>query len=151
MYDNDPVAHRLFTAYRNIRQMCYNPNNLQYRAHQQAGLLIECEFGSFQEFKTWALKKLGPPPFHGARIVRKDMHKNYSRTNLVWDGIREQQNRQRACHQITYRGKTQSVTQWARELDIKPDTIRLRIRSGLTSAKDILYQGKHRSGPKKKK
>lgn len=149
MYDNDPVKTRIFNSYRNIRQSCYNPNNKIYRIYNRIGIELECEFTSFDQFYTWVMKKLGPPPNDDARLIRKNMYKGYIRTNLEWGTVLDQQNRQRTCKEIKYKGKKLTASQWSRELGISIHTLYPRIRRGIKNPKELFYQG-HRNGAKKR-
>jgi len=141
-YGDDPVKARLFTSYRMIRQIVYNPNNCSHQRHAREGIDLSCDWDSFDEFYNWVLKKLGPPPFPGARIVRKDQTRAYTRRNLEWNTHREQCRRFRSCQRITYRGKTLNLTDWSQELGISIYTIYYRWSKGITDPKKLFKKGR---------
>ena len=142
----DPQTQRLWNSYRSMRQTCYNPNNSLYQAYQRAGLAPRVEFGSFREFADYVITRLGPEPFPGARLARRDMREDYRRGNLIWSTQKEQQRRQRRCHQIRFRGQRYCLSEWAERLNQNPHKFYNRIRSGVSRARDILdtedYRGR---------
>jgi len=60
-------------------------------------------------------------------LDRIDTNGNYSPDNCKWSTISEQLNNQRRNHRILFNGKTQTLTQWANELGINPNTLQRRI------------------------
>ena len=61
---------------------------------------------------------------------RIDVNGNYEPSNCRWLTNEEQQNNKRRNIRLTYNGKTQTITQWARELGIKREFIERRHRRG---------------------
>jgi len=140
-YARDPVQARLFNTYRNIRQVSANPNNRTYKITKRNGVDPYCEWNSFQEFYTWVLATLGEPPWPGARLVRKNQLKPWTRRNLEWNTHLAQGRRLVSTHKIKYRGRTQTLTEWAQELNISHWTVRQRIHRGETDPKRLFHPG----------
>ncbi len=69
-----------------------------------------------------------PSPKHS--IERKDNNGPYCKSNCTWATMETQQNNSRQNRNLTAFGKTQNVTQWAREYQIPRDRLFSRLRSG---------------------
>lgn len=139
-YASDPIKARIFNSYRNMRQTCYNPNNTLNQIYARAGIHLECKFNSFNDFYNWVMETLGPPPGPEYKLVRKNMFKDYTKSNLEWNTFKEQQNRQRRCQLIKYKGRTQTLTQWAEELNISKHVLYKRSQQGIKNPKELFYK-----------
>lgn len=70
----------------------------------------------------------------GLSLDRIDNTKDYSPDNCRWaDAYTQANNRGSYNHNLTYNGKTQSISMWARELNIRESTLRARIDSGMST------------------
>lgn len=103
-----------------INQRCRNPNTKQYIDYGGRGIMVEWE--TFEQFKNdmyqgflTHIKEYG---FSNTQIERKDNNGNYSKSNCLWTTRAKQMRNRRSNHMITYNGKTQCMTDWAKELGI---------------------------------
>lgn len=83
------------------------------------------------EMIRWILANL-PPWQPGQSIDRIDNSKGYVPGNLRWATDLEQSNNRRSNRPITWRGRTQNLKQWAKEVGIPRDTIAWRLNHGWT-------------------
>lgn len=104
---------------------CRNPNNLRFKQYGGRGITV-CE--SWRTFDGF-LADMGECP-DGCSIDRIDPNGNYEPGNCRWATEAVQQNNRTANRMIAFGGKTQSMADWAREVGIKPGTLRYRIEKG---------------------
>ena len=69
----------------------------------------------------------------GTSIERIDNDKGYSPRNCRWATPAEQMRNTRANRMVKFRGKTQCVVSWAKELKIPAPTLFGRLRKGMTA------------------
>jgi hypothetical protein len=114
---------------------CYNKNNDNYKHYGKKGITI-CEDwkNSFESFVIWA-KNNGYND--KLTIDRIDFNGNYCPENCRWVTMEEQANNKKNNIFITYNGKTQTIAQWSRELNIKRACLEFRYHKGW-EVEDIL-------------
>lgn len=107
---------RLYTIWENIKQRCYNSNCKNYIKYGKRGITICDEWkNSFTAFYDWAMSN---GYADNLSINRKDNNGNYEPSNCEWTTEKNQANNRRSSRYITYNGKTQTLAQWADELNI---------------------------------
>ena len=155
---------RLSIIYANMKQRCYNPNTKQFKNYGGRGITICEEWNDkawsgtkhlskgYVAFRDWALT-------HGyadnLTIDRIDVNGNYEPSNCRWITRTDQSYNKRTNNIITYKGKTQTVTEWLNELNISRHAFYDRLIKGKTveealqeikySARMIEYKGKVQS------
>ena len=67
-----------------------------------------------------------------------DVNKGYSPDNCRWVSALVQANNTRSNHYLTYKGKTQSLADWCRELNLNYGTVRSRINRDKWSVEKAL-------------
>ena len=117
-------------------QRCTNPNNHKYKDYGGRGIYVEDAWHPDRHPKGQAflnfLADMGERPSKDHSIDRIDNDGPYSKENCRWATREEQQNNKRNNRFLEFRGKSQTVAQWARELGIKRTTIKDRLASGWT-------------------
>ena len=142
LYANDPIKQRIFNSYRNMRQCVCNPNNNVYQRSLAAGVPLEIDWHCFNDFYSWVIANLGPPPFPRARIVRKNQNKPFTRRNLEWNTHQAQGERYRTNTVIRFQGRSQCLKSWARELDLSFHTLYGRWSRGIQKPKELFSREK---------
>lgn len=125
---------RLYTEWMAMKTRCYNSHHQRYPIYGGRGITVCPEWReSFEAFRDWALA-------NGYRddltLDRKDTDGNYCPENCRWATQKEQANNRRNTRLITYKGKTQTISQWSKETGIPHHIIAGRVSAGWT-AEDI--------------
>lgn len=116
---------RLYTIWANLKRRCLNPNDTRYKSYAGRGIGICNEWrNSYESFARWA-KNNGYTD--NLSLDRINNNGNYEPSNCRWTTNIVQCNNKRNNLNITWCGKTQTVTQWERELDFKKGTLYSRI------------------------
>lgn len=131
---------KLNNIYRNMKQRCYDTNNPNYKKYGKKGITICLEWldktvlhyegnkgktsKGFLAFKKWALSN---GYTDSLTIDRIDSTKGYNPDNCRWVTQKVQQNNRTNNHLVTYKGRTQTLTQWCAELGISYDKTKARL------------------------
>lgn len=116
---------KLYSKRQSMKTRCYNKKAANYCDYGARGITVCEEWKKdFYAFYDWAMSSGYK---EGLTIDRIDVNGNYCPENCKWATIKEQNNNQRKSVKITYKGKTQSISQWAKETGIKYMTIYHRI------------------------
>lgn len=117
---------RLGRIYNAMKKRCYDPSSNRYYRYGARGIRICDEWLSdINAFREWAVNNGYKD---GLTIDRIDVDADYSPENCRWITKEEQlQNTSRSVH-IEFNGKTQTLAQWAHELDMPTSTLHNRIR-----------------------
>lgn len=115
-----------YRAWRNMRQRCLNPKVPNYHRYGGRGIKICKEWDSFDRF----LEDMGLKPSPDRSIERRNNNGDYEPSNCYWASRDDQENNKERSVRITYKGKTKTLTQWARELGLNYELVRTRWRYG---------------------
>lgn len=72
---------------------------------------------------------MGPRPSPRYSIDRRDNNGPYAPENCAWVLMRVQSNNRRDNRRITWKGRTQTLAQWGREIGLHPLTLSMRIKA----------------------
>ena len=92
------------------------------------GIKVCKEWQIFENFYN----DMGQCP-EGMTIERIDSNGNYEPLNCKWATPKEQANNTSANHLVEYDGKRQTISQWAEQLGIKPNTLTYRLKRAFTA------------------
>lgn len=122
------TMHRLYRIYRCIKTRCYYAGDINYKNYGGRGISVCNEWlASYDAFKFWALNNGYQD---NLSIDRINVNGNYEPANCRWATNAEQHNNTRVNHFITYKGKTQTLTQWSEEFGINEETAFSRLARG---------------------
>lgn len=119
---------RTYRIYRNMRSRCDNPNFDSYPYYGGRGITYDPTWATFAGF----LSDMGEAP-EGLTLERRDGNGNYTKDNCCWVTRVEQMNNKSDNVHLTVGERTQTVAQWARDLDLSPHRIRMRLKRGATA------------------
>lgn len=113
-----------------IRRRCLNPDYKYFYLYGERGISVCEEWlgkDGQKNFREWAVNNGYEK---GLTIDRIDNNKGYSPDNCRWVTAKEQSYNRRSNKLITIHGKTQTVTEWAKETGIPIGTLQNRLRYG---------------------
>lgn len=129
---------RIYSIYHDMKKRCYNHKNKSYRFYGGAGITICDEWmgeTGFEHFYSWSISNGYSDSLSIDRINSK---LPYSPENCRWVGWVIQANNKSNNTMVEYNGKTQSLANWCRELNLKYSKVRQRIYNGKTFEQAIL-------------
>lgn len=131
----------LYEVWHGIKKRCSDEKEANYYGR---GITICDEWrNDFQAFYDWAMangykvEKLSSGKNRWT-IDRIDNDGNYEPNNCRWVDIKAQSNNKRTNHYLEYKGKTQSIADWGRELGVSASLITQRINKGGWSIEEAL-------------
>lgn len=125
---------RLYSIWHDIHRRCYNKKRKEYPNYGGRGIKVCDEWkDNLYSFIEWA-KNNGYKP--DLTIDRIDVNRDYSPDNCRWVDRKIQANNKTNNHYLTYKGKTQSMADWCRELNLNYFLVRSRINNYKWSVED---------------
>lgn len=117
--------HPLHTIWTNMKSRCYNHKNDRYSRYGGRGITVCNEWlNNFKVFYDWAIANGWED---GLSIERNEIDKNYNEYNCKWIPINDQQKNTSRSRFITFNNKTMTITDWAKEVGVKTQTLFARI------------------------
>lgn len=109
-----------------MKQRCLNVKHKSYAIYGGRGIKI-CDrwLESFEDF----LADMGERP-EGMTLDRIDVDGDYTPGNCRWATSETQSNNRTNNRLVEYRGVTQTLAKWARELGISRQALRYRLEAG---------------------
>lgn len=118
---------REYFVWKGIKQRCLDKNSVSYHNYGGRGVTI-CD--RWREDFAAFLADMGPAPSRRHTVEREDNDKGYEPGNCRWATRGEQSRNKRDNRLLTFKGKTQTVTDWAAELGINKSTLFHRLDGG---------------------
>lgn len=131
---------RLYIVWCNMKGRCYNPNDKRFRNYGGRGITVCNEWkNDFDAFRKWAESAgYNPKAERGVcTLDRIDNNKSYSPENCRWVNNQIQANNKSNNKNITYKGETKTISEWARIIGIKNDTLQSRLSKNWSVEKAI--------------
>lgn len=127
-----PLTHRksntrTYNSWEGMKGRCLNPNNQRWESYGGRGITVCERWLNFDNF----LADMGDRP-KGRSLDRIDNNGNYELSNCRWATPRQQQNNMKTNILLQYKGRTKTLTQWARFLKMEYCVLRFRIKRGWT-------------------
>ena len=126
-----------FDSYRSMMDRCYRSKAANYSIYGGRGIKVCEEWKDIECFEKW-VESSGYVP--GMTIERINVNGDYTPENCKWATRMEQANNRRNTVYLTYKGKTKSMCDFARELGLNLSTVTNRYYRGMPVEK-VLYRG----------
>lgn len=123
-----------YSSWMNMKHRCSNPETRMFKYYGGRGIKV-CE--RWKDFTNF-LADMGEPPTRKHSIDRINNDGDYEPSNCRWATRKEQASNKRSNILMTLNGKTQTLTEWAIEIGVKPNTVICRLRRGWTHEKSLL-------------
>lgn len=121
---------RLYRIWANMKTRCYNRNDPHYPRWGGKGIRMCDEWiHSFKTFYDWAIHNGYSDELS---IDRINGEIGYEPSNCRWVTVAENNRNKKHVKYITFNGKTQTIGQWTKELNLGKETIRERLKRGWT-------------------
>jgi len=121
--------NRLYHVHAQMIKRCTKPDHKDFSQWGGRGISVCAEWFDLKSFWEWACQSGYKD---GLTIERIDNNGNYEPSNCTWIPNCQQGKNTRKNYFITYQGKTQDLTDWAKETGIKYTTIVGRKNLGWT-------------------
>lgn len=115
---------RLYHILDAMKQRCYNKNHKHYKHYGARDVAVCDEWrNDFMNFHDWAVNSGYDDSL---TIDRIDNNGNYEPNNCRWVDYTTQNNNRRNTVYLTYNGKTQTIKEWSKELNVNAKTLYTR-------------------------
>ena len=111
-----------------MKTRCTNSNHKHFYRYGGRGISYDPHWETFENFYA----DMGDKPT-GFTLERIDNSKGYSKDNCKWASRKEQLRNTISTVNLTYKGKTQCMLDWAKDTGLKYSTIRSRVNLGWTA------------------
>lgn len=119
---------KLDQIYQNMVRRCTEPTNKRYANYGGRGITVCAHWLQDKPgFFIWALESGYAA---GLTIERKDVNGNYEPGNCCWIPMARQQANTTRSHFLEWERRRQTISDWARELGVKPQALRHRVDRG---------------------
>lgn len=112
----------IYAIHHAMMQRCYDKNSHAYDRYGARGINVCEKWQTFEGFYA----DMGDKP-DGMSLERKDNDGDYCPENVVWATAKQQANNTRGNRVLEYCGRKQTMTQWAEEFGLKPQTLWARL------------------------
>lgn len=122
--------HPLYNTFKRMKRRCLNPKDKNYASYGGRGIAICKEWlNDVSLFVEWSTKNGWK---RGLSIDRIDNDGNYTPENCRWVDQKTQCNNTRRTKFLVFKGRRQSITQWAEEFNLDPSNVGRRLKNGWT-------------------
>lgn len=125
----DPIKKNLNVRWRRMKTVCEKASDPRYPKYGGRGIkILWNDYKSFtKDMRPSFEKHLKKHGLLNTTLERIDNSGHYSKANCTWVTRRQQAQNRTSRKEITYKGRTQSVTEWAEEIGIPKVAFWLRL------------------------
>lgn len=126
---------KLYRTWQMMMKRCYSERHNKYADYGGRGIVVCDEWrASVEVFAA----DMGDPTSPDHELDRLNNDGPYAKWNCKWSTRSEQLNNTRVNRKLTLHGRTQTATEWARELGINRNSLQGRLRLGWTDEDALL-------------
>lgn len=114
-----------------MKKRCYNPNSKFYNRYGGRGIKLYGPWrDSFIKFYTDVSLEIGQRPDKAHSLDRIDNDRDYEPGNIRWATALQQANNRGNCINIIFDGRSQTLAQWSKELNLPYPRLYSRAKKG---------------------
>lgn len=117
----------LYILWGAMKDRATNINRLDAKYYATKGITLYEDWNDYEKFKEWALNN---GYSEGMSIDRIDNSKGYNPENCHWIPLKDQNKNKTSNRIITINGKSQILSDWCRELNLKVGVVSSRLSRG---------------------
>ena len=125
----------VYLVWQTMRNRCHNPKVKSYKDYGARGIRVCDDWNRSDGFEAF-MRDMGPRP-DGYQIERRQNDGDYEPSNCFWALRSVQVANKRNNRTLTAFGRTQTLAEWARELDCNPAAILYRIKAGWSEERAV--------------
>lgn len=118
----------IYKTWCGMRTRCNNKNHVYYKHYGGRGIKVCDRWNDFNNF----LEDMGEKPSPAHTLERVDNDGHYEHNNVRWATKKEQASNSRKNKFIIFYGTKKTLSEWARVININPDTLSARLCNGWT-------------------
>jgi len=118
---------QVYNSWAHMIQRCTNKRNPDFVHYGARGITVCSAWRSFTAF----LADVGTPPGPNFSLGRVDNNAGYTPENCRWETVDQQRRNTRRNRILSYKGKTQCLAEWARDLGVDHKTLSSCIKYGM--------------------
>jgi hypothetical protein len=123
-----PHPRKLKDLYRNMKARCYDHGNKRWANYCGRGIIVCDEWlNDIRAFYKWVMENGYEP---GLSIDRIDVNGNYEPNNCRFATLIVQQNNTTRNRWLTWKDRTLTVAEWAREIGVRCQALQHRVTRG---------------------
>jgi hypothetical protein len=126
------AGSRIYQTWLRMIRRCTEKSCRDFPDYGGRGIVVCARWMQFENF--FADMGAAPP---GKTLDRRNNDHGYQPDNCRWATAKEQANNTRKNHRITALGRTQTLSQWAEEANLRAATIAARIKCGWPTDKAV--------------
>lgn len=112
-----------YSVWSKMIRRCTDPKSPNWRHYGGRGIRVDKRWLDLKTF----LEDMGPRP-EGTTLGRIDNEGDYAPGNCRWETPEQQANNKRTTRRLTFNGRTQSLSQWARDAGMPVETLFARLK-----------------------
>ncbi len=124
LYKADPSLYGIWVK---MIERCTKPNSSSYHNYGGRGIKVCDRWLSLENFFSDM-----HPRVEGTSLGRIDNDGDYEPSNCRWETVDQQANNKQTTRRLTYQGRTQSMSQWAKEFHMPVETLFARLKNKTT-------------------
>ena len=124
-YEKFNKRHPLYNVWAGMKARCLNKADAVYYRYGGRGIKVCKRWMKYQNFEDDMLESYSK----GLELDRVDNGKGNAPNNCRWATPRQQSNNRRNNRKLKYNGRAMNISQWARLLGLKPNTISMRLNA----------------------